>query len=121
MRFITRCLTSSEVAALSMALWNTTLNACRRKVNIHHVEGTLSMCKDKKSTMCTDIFILYVFSSSPYYTSPDLERELVEWVNLVEVVQDEVEQGGTGSSWTVTLSSFINFLLCYLRLCYLQW
>ena len=101
-----------------MALWNTTLNACRRKVNIHHVEGTLSMCKDRKSTMCMGI---YVSAALPCYTSPDLERELVEWVNLVEVVQDEVEQGGTGSSWTVTLSSFINFLLCYLRLCYLQW
>ena len=71
--------------------------------------------------MCMGIFILYVSAALPYYTSPDLERELVEWVNLVEVVQDEVEQGGTSSSWTVTLSSFINFLLCYLRLCYLQW
>ena len=79
------------------------------------------MCKDSKSTMCTGILILYDSAALPYYTSPDLERELVEWVNLVEVVQDEVEQRGTGSSWTVTLPCFINLLLCYFRLCYLQW
>ena len=52
--------------------------------------------------------------------SPDLERELVEWVNLVEVVQDEVEQGGTSSSWTVALPCLVNLLLCYFRLRYLR-
>lgn len=48
-----------------------------------------------------------------------LQWELVEWVNFIEVIQNEVQKWGPGCSWSITLSSFIDLLLCYLGLCYL--
>ena len=40
-----------------------------------------------------------------------LEWELVERIDLVEIIENEVEQWGPGSSWAVVLSSFIDLLL----------
>ena len=52
--------------------------------------------------------------------SVNLERELVERVDLLEVIQDEVEEGGPGSRWPIVLSRFIYLLLCEQCLCYLE-
>lgn len=81
--------------------------------------------------MCNGVcsYQLVVMPSSPsifstsnlLHTShlPHLEGELIEWVDLVEVIQDEVEQGGASGSWAVALSGFIDLLLCHLSLCHL--
>jgi hypothetical protein len=42
----------------------------------------------------------------------DLERELVDGVDLVEVVQDKVEKGGPFCGWAVVLSCLIDLYFC---------
>ncbi len=36
-------------------------------------------------------------------------QDLINRVDLVEVVEDEVEDGGPGSGWTVELSRLVDF------------
>lgn len=48
----------------------------------------------------------------------DLERELVDGVDFIEVVQDKVEQGGSCGRWAVVLSRLID--LCFCDFCLLD-
>jgi hypothetical protein len=41
-----------------------------------------------------------------------LERELVERIDLLQVVQDEVDERGPSSRWSIVFSRFVYLLLC---------
>lgn len=41
-----------------------------------------------------------------------LEGELIHWMDLAEVIHDEVEQRCPGSCWPIVLSGLINFYFC---------
>ena len=49
---------------------------------------------------------------------PYLQWELVQWVDLLQVIQDKVQQWRPGSSRSIVLPSNINILLCSFRLLY---
>lgn len=51
---------------------------------------------------------------------PHLEGELVDGVNLIEVVQNEIQQGRPLRSWPVGLSCLIDFKLCDFCLLHLK-
>lgn len=57
---------------------------------------------------------------APGARGPHLEGELVDWVDLVQVVQYEVEQGGPLRRGPVVLSRLVDFDLCDFCLLYLE-
>ena len=59
---------------------------------------------------------LYVITLN--VVSTDLERELVHRMNFIEIVEDKVEQGSPGCSWTVMFSCLVDLNFCCLCLFY---
>lgn len=58
---------------------------------------------------CTGSMVLLYYDYAKAPGGSHLERKLVHGVDLAEVIRDEVEQRGSGGSWSIVLSGLVDF------------